>query len=164
MSSVVPGEKIPLVAHLECPEGATYYVKAEVLRPNRADITGSPKSLLNEGDGRFFDASLTMPDEPFVTVTYKVFDDALMTTESEDYCQVTETVNRAAGGSGEVIVINTPDRLITKTKDSRISTKIQDPGQSKILIQDDEATSSIQDDQSSQKTQSNQSTVRLNNG
>jgi len=158
--NVVPGEKIPLVAQLECPEGTTLYVQAEVLRPNRSNITGSPKQLTDEGDGRYFDDSLTMPDEAFLTVTYKVFTNPGLTIESDDYCQVTETINRAAGGSGDVIVVNTPDRLITKARQNQANIKISDPGPGTIKIQDDDLGTGVQDDLSNAKTQDNQSTVR----
>jgi len=115
MSQVVePGKKIPLVAQIECPPATPLYVRAEVLKDDRTPYTGSPVNLTNEGNGRFFNASLTMLDIPFTTATFRVYTDPTYTTESDDYCPVTEVYNRGAN----VDDINSKlDALLTQGQD-----------------------------------------------
>jgi hypothetical protein len=88
------GDKLPLVAHLECPEGVTLYVEAVIKKPDRTQIGVSPLDLTDEGEGLFIDDSVLMPDLDYLTVTYKVYEDALKTTLSEDFCQVTVVFNK----------------------------------------------------------------------
>jgi len=151
MSNVVKvGEKLPLVAHLECPDASVLYVEAVIKRPDRSQLLGSPIDLGNEGSGIYFDDSISMPDESFVTVTYNIYDDAAKTIPSEDYCSVTETVNRSDGGSGQNIVTNTPDRIVGRVKDERLTAKINDNGPAKALVSDPQAGGQLLDDQSDQ--------------
>tara|TARA_R110000803_G_scaffold162194_1_gene225815 strand:+ start:22977 stop:23465 length:489 start_codon:yes stop_codon:yes gene_type:complete len=147
MSSVKVGDKIPLVAHLECPDGVTFYVEAILKRPDRSAVAGSPLDLTDEGVGIFFDNSINMPDEQFITATYIVYEDALKTTVSDKYCSTTSIFTRESSGSGEVIVTNTPDRIVAKVKDERLSAKISDTGPHKVSISDPESKAILRDEQ-----------------
>ena len=160
MSSIAPGEKVPLVAQLECPEAATLYVEAIIKRPSRAVLPGSPVDLTDEGNGVFFDDSITMPDESFITVTYNVYEDAAKTQPAEDYCSTTITITRAAGGSGQVIVTNTPDRIVGRVRDSRIDAKINDHGPHKILISDPDNKAELLDEQHNLRENENSHIIR----
>lgn len=95
------GDKLPLVADVECPEGITYYVEAVIKKPDRTEIGASPVDLTDEGDGHFFDDSVLMPLLDFLTVTYKVYEDALKTTLSDEYCEVTHVFTRELPDTGD---------------------------------------------------------------
>lgn len=94
MSIVKVGDKIPLVAQLECYESGLYYVDAVLKKPDRTNLL-SPVDLGHEGDGVYFNGNISMPDEDYLTVTYRIFDDVGKTTVSEDFCQITEVITKA---------------------------------------------------------------------
>jgi len=94
------GDKIPLVGHLECPEGSTLYVEAVIKKPDRTEIANSPIDLTDEGSGLFFDDSELMPELDYLTVTYNIYEDALKTIQSDDFCSVTEVFNREIEDTG----------------------------------------------------------------
>jgi len=160
--NIEPGQDIPLVAHLECPDGETYFVQAEVLRPDRSNITGSPIQLTDEGDGRFFNDTLSMPDESFITVTYRVFLDAGLTEEAlDEYCPKTVVIGREAGStSGEPIIVTVRDRIIAKARSSRSKVEIQDPGTKSVRVVDPDLAAQVQSDQSKINSQENSKQVR----
>ena len=162
MSFSIPAlEKLPLTAHLEClPNGETLFVQAHVKKPDRSHITGSPVKLTDETEGLFFDDTLTMPDESFVTVTYKIFTNAGLTIESDDYCKVTEVISQSASGGGSPIIVNTPDRIIAVARDQKAEIRLNDQRPGQIKIVDHDAQVGHQDDQKNINKQENKSTVR----
>lgn len=83
------GDKIPLMAHLECYESGPVYVDAILKDAARVQI-GSAVDLGHEGDGIFFDNSVTMPEEDYVTATYRIWQDAGKTIPHPDFCSSSE--------------------------------------------------------------------------
>lgn len=159
--SIPANENLPLTAHLEClPSGDTLFVQAHVKRPNRSHITGSPVQLTDEGDGLFFNDTLTMPDEAFVTVTYKIFTNSGLSIESDDYCNVTEVISQSASGGGSPIIVNTPDRIIAVARDQKAKIRLSDKRPGHIKVVDHDAKVGHQDDQKRINKQENKSTVR----
>lgn len=125
---VSPGQKIVLLAHLECPDATVYYVDAVLKDFNRDELAESPVDLTDEGDGIFTDDSVNMPDEPYVTATYRVFLDAAKTQlASDDYCSVTEKFVRSEGGGGADFKRNGFTEITVSKSDSvEINTSSQD--------------------------------------
>jgi hypothetical protein len=64
------------------------------------------------------------------------------------------------GGVTETIVVNTPDRIISKTRSGMCSVKLVDDLPLKVMIQDNEAKALMQEDQSTQKINDQQHEVR----
>ena len=158
-TSVKIGEKIPLLAHLECLEGSPLYVDAVIKRPDRSSLPGSPFDLGHEGSGVYFDNSVTMPDLEYLTVTYRIFDDVGKTIPSDDYCLVTEIITPAPD-SAQVITTNIPDRIVARTVDSRSSIGIADHGPSRIAIVDPDASAEIQESRSTLKESQSTNLIR----
>jgi hypothetical protein len=155
------GEKIPLLAHLECLDGPPLYVDAVIKRPDRSSLPGSPFDLGHEGNGVYFDNSVTMPDEDYLTVTYRIFDDAGKTIPSDAYCQVTEIITPAPD-SAQVITTNIPDRIVVRTFDSRSAIGIADHGPGKVAIVDPDANVEIQESRATMKESQSINSIRSN--
>lgn len=78
------GESIPL--SLQLFDGNTSkFVSAIVIDSTGTPLAGSPVLLTHKSDGRYEDGSLLMPTVAFVTVTYKVYNDLLLTDPSLDH-------------------------------------------------------------------------------
>lgn len=76
-----PNDVIPLVLQL-FDNDATKYVRANVRDASDTVISGSPFTLAHEANGLYTNASAVMPNTPFVSVQYLVYDDAGFTTLS----------------------------------------------------------------------------------
>lgn len=144
--SVRAGEKIPLVRHLECPDSEPVFVGATLKRPDRTLLVAFEVNLSDEGSGVFFDESVDMPDERYITATYRVYEDAGKTIESKRYCSVTAIFTRDNSDAGSVIVTNTPDRIVAKVKGETFDAKVSDIGPYKILIDDPESRAQLLED------------------
>lgn len=119
--NIAQGNKVPLVAQLECAPGApTFYVEAELLKDDRTPLT--TVQLTEEADGRFSNTSVVMPDLPFITATFVVYENAGLTIESEDYCRVTETYNLGANVDE---ISSKLDALLTKGQDLGLSGDVE---------------------------------------
>ena len=78
------GEIVPLVAQLECPDSGPYYVRASI--KNGAGTVIATRDLVDQGSGEFTDNTYGMPNENFITAQYFVYNDALFTDLSGDFC------------------------------------------------------------------------------
>tara|TARA_Y100000310_G_scaffold243676_1_gene248244 strand:- start:17606 stop:18082 length:477 start_codon:yes stop_codon:yes gene_type:complete len=65
-----------------------------------------------------------------------------------------------SGGVTKTIIVNTPDRLISKTRSGMCSVRLVDHGPLKVMIRDDDAKASLQDSQLNQKINDQQQEVR----
>jgi len=84
------GDPIPFSVQLFDGD-ATKFVQALVKDESGTPLGFSPVTLLNVGDGRYEDNSQDFPaGENFVSVTYKIYSDALFTTPSPDHSDATD--------------------------------------------------------------------------
>lgn len=76
----------PVVLTLQLFDGAIdKFVRAIVRDPTGTEIGSSPVAMPHVGNGRYEDASVSMPVVDYLNVTYKVFKDALFTQPSLDH-------------------------------------------------------------------------------
>lgn len=79
------GEIVPLVAQLECPDSGPYYVRATI--KDSSGVVIATRDLVDQGSGEFSNETYGMPNEPFITAQYFVYNDALFTDINETFCQ-----------------------------------------------------------------------------
>lgn len=91
------GDKIPLVLQL-FDNATTKFVRAVIRDATDAPISGSPFTLAHEANGLYTNNAAVMPDTPFVSVQYLVYDDAGFTTLSEDHSSVGVEIPRLECG------------------------------------------------------------------
>lgn len=65
-----------------------------------------------------------------------------------------------SGGVTETLVVNTPDRIIIKTRESKCSVTLVDDLPLRVMIQDNEAMTLLQEDQSTQQISDQSNKVR----
>lgn len=76
-----PGEKIPLT-YCNSDGSTAFYFQAIVKDHLGNHISGSPVNLSHREKGLYVDFSLVMPNVPFITAHYIVYDDSGYNTES----------------------------------------------------------------------------------
>jgi len=104
----VVGQTIPLALKLW--DGVSdKYVKATVRDNAGVEITGSPVLLSHVGEGNYKVDTLLMPDVDFVTTSYIVYDDSLLSTESIDYTHGTDTFLQEVPNS---VIVDKLDEII----------------------------------------------------
>lgn len=88
------GQTVPIALQLF--DGATNkYVKATVTKADGTAISGSPFSVPHETGGLYKLNSQVMPSTEFLTVQYKVYDDAGFTTPSTDHGDALDVFSKA---------------------------------------------------------------------
>ena len=105
-----PGDKIPLVLQL-FDNAVGKFVRAVVRDSSDAEISGSPFALAHEASGLYTNAAAIMPNTPFISVQYLVYDDAGFTTLSSDHSAVGVEIpidREIIGGEVTAIVDATP--------------------------------------------------------
>jgi len=87
------GDKLVLTLMLF--DGATdKYVKARVFDADGIELPSSPVTLTHFDDGLYTNDDLFMPNSSYVTAAFIIFDDALLTTESELHARTQVTYER----------------------------------------------------------------------
>ena len=79
-----PNDIIPLVLQL-FDNATNKFVRAVVRDNSDAEISGSPFTLVHEANGLYTNSTALMPNKPFVSVQYLVYDDAGFTTFSSTH-------------------------------------------------------------------------------
>lgn len=73
----------PIPVYLQLHTGDTVkFVRAHLRDASGTPLGGSPASLPHVANGMYVNLSFSMPNTPFVTITYEVFDDAGFTVPS----------------------------------------------------------------------------------
>ena len=105
---VDPGAVVPLQLQLECLPDSTVYVRAIVTDPNKNQLPSSPFTLVDQGNGFFCNYGLSMPDLPFISAQYEVFNDAAFTDPSDEFGLSTDIFTRKA----DVTITNPADAVL----------------------------------------------------
>lgn len=80
--NLVPGDKIPLALLTET-RVTGKFVRARVRDSSGVEIAGSPFTVPHLADGYYYSNTIaTMPDTPYLTVEYDVFEEASFLTPS----------------------------------------------------------------------------------
>jgi hypothetical protein len=78
------GQRIPIAMQL-FDSATNKYVRATISKADGSALSGSPFNVPHEANGLYKLNTQDMPNTPFITVQYKVFDDAGFTTPSADH-------------------------------------------------------------------------------
>lgn len=79
-----PNDIIPLVLQL-FDNATNKFVRAVVRDNSGVQISGSPFTLAHQANGLYINGSALMPNKPFISVQYLVYDDAGFTTLSSTH-------------------------------------------------------------------------------
>lgn len=110
---VKEGDNIPL--SLQLYDGATNkYVRAIIKDPTDVQLAGSPASLSHIGEGMYKNSALVMPLKDYLTVTYKVFQDALFTIPDTNYSETDELVTLLVPVAELIEILEKIDQILSE--------------------------------------------------
>lgn len=112
-----PGDKIPLVLQL-FDNAVNKFVRAVVRDASDTQIAGSPFALAHEANGLYTNSTAEMPNTPFISVQYLVYDDAGFTTLSSTHSSVAVEIPIDYEISGGVVSATVEDETATGVVES----------------------------------------------
>ena len=111
------GNKVPLSAQVECPDGTSIFIRAFIYDGSNNLLT--TRDMIDRGEGRFENFSYTMPNLDIITVQYLSYDDSSYTNRLEEPCPGTDIFKRleetGGGGDNPVAGIQAVGKVISGT-------------------------------------------------
>jgi len=95
------GNKVPLSAQVECPDGTPVFLRAFIYDESNNLLT--TRDMIDRGEGSFENYSYTMPNLDIIRVQFLAYDDSSYTTRLEEPCPGTDVFKKLeeTGGGGD---------------------------------------------------------------
>ncbi len=114
--NVAVASKVPIF--LNVGDGnSTLFIRAKVVNEQGNEVSQSPITLYNEGNGQYSHNDYIMPDVPFINVIYDVFRDSSF-SEKAYYYSVTESFAKIKREGDNDYLSGLPDGSIAVEVDS----------------------------------------------
>lgn len=95
------GNKVPISAQVECPDGTPVFIRAFIYDDSNNLL--STRDMIDRGDGNYENYSYTMPNLDIIRIKFLSYDDSSYTNRLEEPCPGMDVFKRLeeTGGGGD---------------------------------------------------------------